>query len=339
MAGGFPGFPFQLQSKAAPSVRQPAGVLRPGSRGSRDSQDSPSPGRAQPASPPPAPPTAPPRQSQVPPLPPYLSRPPPSPLLLVRQFRSRCWVFTPGARPGPPHTPPRALGAREPPGARARSPGSLAVADGATAPAGAAETRAQLARGRTAPPRTQPGPDSGPRWPVARSGPEGEEAGGRGGWAPGWGTARPELLLPREGGRGAAHRSAGGGQDPRAAGRSCPPPPRLRPFLALAKSPQRPEVEPPPPPALCHRTHLSFRLPFPVLPGYLSSPSSLVSTSPHCLRWESYARHKQGRTLRLRGWGLQFPRAPHSPCPWIFSSTEVGAPGIFSRERSHSLEV
>ena len=103
--GGFPGFPSQLQSKAAPRVRQPAGVLRPGSRGSRDSQDSPSPGRAQPASPPPAPPTAPPRQSQVPPLPPYLSRPPPSPLLLVRQFRSRCWVFTPGARPGPPRRP------------------------------------------------------------------------------------------------------------------------------------------------------------------------------------------------------------------------------------------
>ena len=241
----------------------------------------------------------------------------------------------------PPRTPPppRALGAREPPGARARSPGSLAVADGATAPAGAAETRAQLARGRRAPPPTQPGPDSGPRWPVAPSGPEGEEAGGRREWAPGWGTARPGLLLPREGGRWAAHRSAGGGQDPRAAGRSCPPPPRLRPFLALAKSPQRPEVEPQPPPALCHRTHLSFRLPSPVLPGYLSSPSSLVSTSPHCLRWESYARYKQGRTLRLRGWGLQFPQAFHSPCPWIFSSTEVGAPGIFSGERSHSLEV
>lgn len=40
------------------------------------------------------------------PSPPPLSLPPPAfPLLLVRQFRSRCWVFTPGARPGPPRRP------------------------------------------------------------------------------------------------------------------------------------------------------------------------------------------------------------------------------------------
>lgn len=275
-SAGSPGFPSSFQAKPAPRVRQPAGVLRPGSRGSRDSRDSPSPDRAQPASPPPAPPTAPPRQSQVPPLPPYLSRPPfpptarsPVPVTLLGVY---AW--------SPPRTP---LGAREPPGAPARPPRSLAVADGATARAGAAEPRAQLARGRTAPPPTQPGQDSGLRWPVAPSGPEGEEAGGRGGGrpgGPGWGTARPGLQLPREGWRGAAHHSAGDGQDPRAAGRSCPPPPRLGSFLALAKSPERPEVEPPPPPATSHHAYLSFCLPSPALPRYLSSPSSFVSTSP-----------------------------------------------------------
>ena len=111
------------------------------------------------------------------------SRPPPrSPLRLVRQFRSRCWVFTPGARPGPP------FGAPEPPGDPARQPRSLAAADGAAARAGAAEPQAQLARGRRAPPPTQPGPDPGPCWPVAPSGPEGEEAGGRGGWTVGVAT-------------------------------------------------------------------------------------------------------------------------------------------------------
>uniref|UniRef100_A0ABI7XME5 CCDC92/74 N-terminal domain-containing protein n=1 Tax=Felis catus TaxID=9685 RepID=A0ABI7XME5_FELCA len=84
-----------------------------------------------------------------------------------REFRSRCWVFTPGARPGPP------FGAPEPPGDPARQPRSLAAADGAAARAGAAEPQAQLARGRRAPPPTQPGPDPGPCWPVAPSGPEG----------------------------------------------------------------------------------------------------------------------------------------------------------------------
>lgn len=84
-------------------------------------------------------------------LPPYRSRPPPSsPLRLVRQFRSRCWVFTPGGLPGRP------LSALEPPRARALPPCSLAAADGATAGAGAAEPRAQLARGRRAPPPPSP---------------------------------------------------------------------------------------------------------------------------------------------------------------------------------------
>lgn len=48
--------------------------------------------------------------------PPYLSRPLSSPLLLVRQFRSRCWVFTPGGSPGPP------FGAPEPPEPRPHRP-------------------------------------------------------------------------------------------------------------------------------------------------------------------------------------------------------------------------
>lgn len=149
----------------------------------------------------------------------------------------------------------------------------------------------------------------------------------------------PGSCSPLEGGRGAAYRSAGGGQDPA----GC--------WQKLSSAAQTPTLPGPGEESTAARggasatscplpPHTSFfRLPFPVLPGYLSSPSSLVSTSPHCLRWESSARHKQCRTLRPRGWGLQFPQASHSPCPWIFSSTEVGAPGIFRGERSHSLEV
>ncbi|KAG8508322.1 Coiled-coil domain-containing protein 92 [Galemys pyrenaicus] len=47
------------------------------------------------------------------------------------------------------------------------------AADGAATREGAAEPRTQLALGRRASPRTQPGPDPGPRWPITPSGPEG----------------------------------------------------------------------------------------------------------------------------------------------------------------------
>lgn len=160
--------------------RWAAGVLRPSSQGSRGSLSPPPTARASSLpSPQPAPPTVPPRQSQVPPLPPYLSRPLSSPLRLVRQFRSRCWVFTPGGCPRPPSAP------RSSPGAPVPRPCSLGAADGAAAGAGAAEPRAQLARGRRAPPPARPA-DPGLLWPVAPSGPEGEEARGPGGWAPRW---------------------------------------------------------------------------------------------------------------------------------------------------------
>lgn len=285
---------------------------------------SPSPDCAPPASLPPAPPTAPPRQYQVPPLPPYLSRPPlapptacsPVPVTLLGVY---AW--------SPPRTP---LGAPEPPGAPARQPRSLAAADGVAARAGAAEPRAQLARGRREPPPTQPGPVPGPRWPVAPSGPEGEEVGGRGGWAVGWpraGSSRARAPTPLGGlALGWAPQRAGGGQDPRAAGRSCPLPPRLRSLPALAKSPERPEVESPPPPATSYHTHLFS---FPCPRWYPYSPSSLVSISPSA----SSGSHTGGiirQNTRLKRMDAPVSSYRPLPYPWILSFAEVGGPEIFS---------
>lgn len=113
----------------------------------------------------------------------------------------------------------------------------------------------------------------------------GERRGG-----PGRGAAGPELQLPWE---GWAPQRAGGGQDPRAAGRSCPLPPRLRSLPALAKSPEQPEVESPPPPATSRHlpSHTSVFLSLSSLVPLF--PVLLSLHLPLCLLWESYWRHNQ----------------------------------------------
>lgn len=167
---GSPGFP------SAPSQSQLSEFCPPGSSGlvpgvpgfplpRLRAASLPSPRPAHGPSPPVPGPSPPPLSLPPPPAPPTACSPVPVTLLGVYAW-------------SPPQTP---LGAPEPPGAPARQPRSLAAADGVAARAGAAEPGAQLARGRRAPPPTQPGPVPGPRWPVAPSGPEGEEVGGRGG--------------------------------------------------------------------------------------------------------------------------------------------------------------
>lgn len=129
--------PSSFSQRRLRAFGSPPGSSRPGSRGSRDSQDGiPLPRPRSACVPSPAPPTAPPRQSQVPPLP-YLPPPafPPTARSPVPVTLLGVYAWSP---PRTPHAAPRT---RRPgaPGARAQSPGSLAVADGATAPAGAAK--------------------------------------------------------------------------------------------------------------------------------------------------------------------------------------------------------
>lgn len=251
------------------------------------------------------------------PSPPPLSLPLPSsrsPLQLVRQFRSRCWVFTPGARPGPP------LGSPDPPGAPARPPRSLTAADGAATGAGSAEPRAQLAQGR-APPPTQPGRTEGPAGPSLPQVPKvrrpvgvGAAAGGRGVGS----SAAQAPAPPRGQERGWAPQRTGGGPDPQAVGRSCPPPPRLRPFLALEESPERPGLHLPP--------HTSFCLPFPAL---LSTSLLLLRLHISYLLWESY-RSIIRSGHRRKGLGAPVSSYVVQRRPWILSFAEIGGAGIVS---------
>lgn len=94
----------------------------------------PLPRRAQPASPSPAPPGPSPPVPGPSPPPLSLPQPPPSPYCSFASSGHVAGCLRLEPRPDPPRRPrTRRPGA---PGARARSPGSLAVADGATAPAG-----------------------------------------------------------------------------------------------------------------------------------------------------------------------------------------------------------
>lgn len=103
---GSPGFPSSSQPKPALRVRLPAAVHRPGSRA--PGFPLPPTARRQPPLPPPRPRPLPASPRSLPsPLISPAPAPPPLPLWLVRQFRSRCWVFTPVARPGPPSAPRR----------------------------------------------------------------------------------------------------------------------------------------------------------------------------------------------------------------------------------------
>lgn len=131
------------------------------------------------------------------------------------------------------------------------------------------------------------------------------------------------------GGRSAGLRTAAREKDPRAAGRVVLRRPDSDPSWPWQKKSTAARGGATATSLPSYRTHLSFRLPFPVLPGYLSSPSSLVS-SPHCFRWESPARHKRGRTLRLRGWGSHFPGHP-TPHVLDLQLHRGRGSGIFSR--------
>lgn len=109
---GSPGFPSSSQPKLSEFG------CPPGSSGlARGAPGFPPPptARRQPPLPPPRPRPLPASPRSLP-SPLISPAPPPLPLRLVRQFRSRCWVFTPGARPGPPSAP------RSPPEPRPDNP-------------------------------------------------------------------------------------------------------------------------------------------------------------------------------------------------------------------------
>lgn len=172
-------FPSSSQLKPAPRIRWTSGVLRPGSWGSRASP-SPRPRAASLPSPRPAHCPSPPVPG---PSPPPLSLPPPQPQLPPTAC-SPVPVTLLGVYAGrPPRTPPRSLRAPQSPGPTAPQPRSSRWRRSRS---GRCRTPGAASAGKKSTSPTQPGTDPRPLWPVAPSGPEGEEASGRGAWASGW---------------------------------------------------------------------------------------------------------------------------------------------------------